>query len=86
MGMREARFTTLDVYLAAYLKMRGFPLSLDNRGGKVVFAFTSSPSLNELISEFNSNALVQVADFTTAVKALRGQMLQARNFTHPVSG
>ena len=36
METREARFTTLDVYLAAFLQVRGFPPTLDNRGGKIV--------------------------------------------------
>lgn len=75
----EHRFTTLDVYLAAFLTMRGFTLSLHKSGGKVIFSFAPSPHLNNLIGEFNSNTMIGAADFTTAVKRLRGMMLQTRD-------
>lgn len=70
----EAWFTTTSAYLAAFLRMRGFPFALKDRGGVVVFAFIPSPSLKETISEFNDNAFVQVAAFTSTVKKVRGEM------------
>lgn len=74
MEIREPQFTTTSVYLAAFLRMRGFPLALNNRAGLVVFAFISTPSLEKMISDFNSNAFVQVAAFTSAVKIVKAEM------------
>jgi len=75
------RFTTLDVYLAAYLSMNGCPPELESRGGKVIFAFPNGTDINRLIGQFNANSLIAVADFTTAIKSLRGRMIQARRST-----
>lgn len=79
--MEKNRFTTLDVYLAAYLSLNGCRPDLEMQGGKVVFAFPQDRDIYRLLEEFNSNAPVAVADFTTAVKTLRGRMLQAKGFT-----
>lgn len=75
--MGHNRFTTLDIYLAAYLSLNGCRPDLVTQGGKVIFAFPHQDA-NRLIEQFNSNSLVAVADFTTAVKTLRGRMLQVK--------
>jgi hypothetical protein len=79
--MEPDRFTTLDVYLAAYLSLNGCRIALEVQSGKVIFVFSQSREVNQFLEKFNSNTPVAVADFATAVKTLRGRMLQAKGCT-----
>jgi hypothetical protein len=72
------RFTTLDLYLAAYLSLNGCQPALESRGSKILFTFHQNQNINRFIEQFNANSLIAVADFTLAVKTLRGRMIQAR--------
>jgi hypothetical protein len=72
------KFTSLDLYLSAYLSLNGCPPELEIRNGKVLFSFRQSGDVNRLIGQFNSNSPVPVADFTTAVKTLRGRMIEKK--------
>ena len=69
----------MDIYLSAFLSFSGAQPELKVNNGKVVFSFPSSNDLYQLMENFNSNVAVPVADFTTMVKTLRGQMLTMRN-------
>lgn len=71
-------FETLDIWLASYLSLCGIHPILENKNNRVVFIFPQSDDLYRLISNFNSNISVPVADFTTIVKMLRSQMIQLR--------
>lgn len=75
----KSLFTTLDLYLAAYLHMRDHAFTLQNRGGRIVFAFQVSQSLNSLINDYNSNSPAGVTDFAAAVKSVKGMMLMEKN-------
>jgi hypothetical protein len=76
--MKAERFTTLDLYLAAFLEMNGCRPDLVVQGGKVVFAFPHSRKAHDLVEKFNTNISIPVADFATAVKILRNRMFQAK--------
>jgi hypothetical protein len=71
-------FSTLDIYLASFLSLHDQDVILELQNGKVVFTFESTDSLYRLMNDFNSNEDVPVADYTTAIKALRGKMLTAK--------
>lgn len=71
-------FTTLDIYLSAFLSLHDLEPTLEIRSGKVVFTFEATDTLYRLMNDFNSNEPVEVADYTTAIKALRGKMLTAK--------
>lgn len=71
-------FTTLDIYLSAYLSLHNIEPSLEVRNGKVVFVFESTDSLYRVMNDFNGNELTEVVDYTTAIKTLRGKMLTAK--------
>ena len=71
-------FSTLDIYLSAFLLLHNVEPSLEIRNGKVIFVFESTDGLYRLMNDFNSNEPVEVADFTTAIKTLRGKMLSAK--------
>lgn len=74
-------FTTLDIYLSAFLSQFGIQPSLKLNNGKVVFSFPATEDLFKLMMNFNSNVNVPVTDFVTLVKTLRGQMLTMRQST-----
>ena len=76
--MNQKIFSTLDIYLSAYLSLHDIEPCLEVKNGKTVFNFDVTDRLYKLMGEFNSNALVEVADFTTAIKTLRGKMLSAK--------
>lgn len=61
-------FTTLDIYLSAYLALKNVEPELEVRNGKTVFTFEATDRLYRLMSDFNSNDQVAVADFTTKIK------------------
>lgn len=75
----EKKFQTLDIYLSSFLSLSGFPPGLEvNNDGKVVFVFTLNDELGACMSTFINNNPVPVADFVTALKSLRGQMLSKK--------
>lgn len=70
--------STLDLYLSAFLSLHGIQPELKITNGRVTFNFPVSDELYRLANLYNANEPVPVADFVTAVKALRGQMLTMR--------
>jgi len=45
-------YTTTDLYLAAFLKLKGNKFSIDKSKNKVNFNFVKSDDLNNLINEY----------------------------------
>jgi len=74
----ERLFSTLDIYLASFFSFNKLSPILELKNGRVVFSFPANEALYKLMMDFNSNVSVPVADFVTAVKTLRGQMLTMR--------
>jgi len=72
-------FSTLDLYIAAFLTLNNLEVKLESKNRKVVFTFPISNELYRLLNQYNSNDDVPVADFVTTIKTLRGQMLSMRN-------
>lgn len=70
--------STLDLYLSAFLSLQGLQPLLQINSGRVTFNFPISDDLYRLANAFNSNEPIPVADFVTAIKTLRGQMLTMR--------
>lgn len=71
-------FTTLDIYLSAFLSLHDLEPTLEMRNGKVVFTFEATDTLYRLMSDFNSNPEIPCLDMITAIKTLRGKMLTAK--------
>lgn len=84
MEKKQQRFTTLDIYLAAYLEYRGIPAELEKQCSRVIFTFPQSDELYRLTSAFNSNDPVPVTDFVSHVRMLRGRMISKRDQTKAV--
>lgn len=72
-------FSTLDLYLSAFLSQCGIPPELSITNNRVIFQFPISDELYKLITNYNSNVSVPVAEFVTRIKTLRGQMLTMKN-------
>jgi hypothetical protein len=73
---KQEQYTTLDIYLSAYLQLQGLQPSLHRSYNKVIFSFSATHQLYKLLLDYNSNMQVPVADYVITVKALRGQMLE----------
>ncbi|MGD9579708.1 MAG: DUF5659 domain-containing protein [Syntrophorhabdus sp.] len=71
-------FSTLDIYLSAFLLLYYLEPILEIRNGKVVFTFESTDRLYQLMNLYNSDEQVPVATFSTQIKTLRGKMLTAK--------
>ena len=78
MGKDERKFTTLDIYTAAYLELNGVQANLEKSGKRVVFAFPLDKHLELLLNTFSSNASVPIADFIAILKQLKARMHAAR--------
>ena len=72
-------FSTLDIYLAGFFTLHNQDVILELRNGKVVFTFESTDTLYRLMDDFNNNVALPVADYCTALKRLRGQMLTKKS-------
>ena len=75
---QKTTFTTMDIYLSAFLSLSGVQPELQLNQSKVIFAFPANDDLYKLMMNYNSNVSVPVTDFVTLVKTLRGQMLTMR--------
>lgn len=82
----ENAFSTLDIYLASFLSLHDFEPVLEIRNKKVVFLFEAGSDLYRLLSLYNSNSQVPVADFVTTAKVLRGKMLTLKEQIHKKTG
>lgn len=74
----EKIFSTLDIYLSAFLILHDVQPELKTTNGRVTFNFKASDDLYKWSLAYNSNEPVPVADYVTTVKTLRGQMLTMR--------
>lgn len=78
MATEKKTLNTLDLYLAAFLTLHGLQPDLQVNNGRVTFNFDITDDLYRFSNAYNSNDTIPVADFVTAVKTLRGQMLTMR--------
>lgn len=71
-------FETIDVWLASFLSLHEQTPSLELKNNRVIFCFPQSDELYKLISKFNANTSVPVANFAAEVKTLKARMFQVR--------
>ena len=68
-----------DVYLSAFLALRGQEPAIVLSGSRAVFMFQSDEALNKLMREYNEGAPVSVAEYANAVRRLRSRMMAVRD-------
>lgn len=71
-------FSTLDLYLSAFLSLKNILPSFTNNNGRIIFEFEISNKLYNLIESYNSNTEVPAIDFVNEIKTLRSRMLTMR--------
>jgi hypothetical protein len=76
--MKPQKFTTLDLYLSAFLESHGIKAELENLNGRVVFSFPANDELYKLANAFNSNVPVPIADYISTFKTLKARMFSAK--------
>jgi hypothetical protein len=80
---RTDPFLTLEIYLASYMKMRGFEPTLippTPKSPRVFFSFKRTPEFYRALNDFYSkDTQVSLVDYVLEVKHLRGLMHQARH-------
>jgi len=73
------KFETYDVWLSAFIKLLYQSPELHLMNNRVTFVFPLSEELFKIVTDYNCNIDVPIADYVSTVKTLRGQMLSMRN-------
>ncbi len=71
-------FTTMDIYLGAYIVMHGIEADFTQNGQKIILTFPITDELYKTMADFNSNKLVPVVDYITVLKTLKARMFAIR--------
>ncbi len=71
----NSTYVTSDLYLTAYLKVKGFKFTVDKIKSKSNFIFTNSPDLLSNVNEYLSeNGSCEPLAFTNAIKNLKNYL------------
>jgi hypothetical protein len=74
-------FKTGDLYQSAFFRAKGARL-IDVKTaeyGKLIFEFEDSENINTLVKEFCNNGTVNVQDFISAIRTLKGLIANPYN-------
>jgi hypothetical protein len=71
-------FTTLDAYMAAFLRLQGHVPDLLGQREKIVFQFAATDELYHDLMSYNSGALVEARSFTFMIKQLKSEIHSQR--------
>ena len=71
-------FTTLDAYIAGFLRLQGHVPDLVPQNGKVVFSFSATEELYHDLMRYSSGTLVEARSFAFAVKQLKSEIHSQR--------
>jgi hypothetical protein len=66
------RYLTSDLYLAAYLRLKGYTLEFEKSGKKVTFCFPKSDELNNSVIEYlNEKGTCSPLKYSNSIKNLK---------------
>jgi len=66
-------YTTVDLYLASYLKARGLKLaSIEREGKRSRFIFSDKPERREMVTDFYNDVPMGISAFIHALEDLKG--------------
>jgi hypothetical protein len=69
------KFITSDLYLSAFLKTKGFKLTIEKNKNKYNFVFDGSESLTSNVNDYlTENATCEPLSFTNSIKNLKNLM------------
>lgn len=70
--MEEERYTTSDLYLTAYLKVKGYRFSVEKPKSKASFIFAQSPELLAAVNEYlTESASCDPLNYANAIKNIK---------------
>lgn len=69
---QETNYKTSDLYLAAFLKLKGFKMSVEKNRNKAIFIFEKTDELVVLINDYlNEGGSCQPLLYTNSIKNLK---------------
>ncbi len=76
-----ASYKTADLYLSAFLRVKGIMLvNVDKKNAKVIFIFKDDGNIQGLISEYFNDFNVRVLSYKAALRDLRSIIFDYQNF------
>jgi hypothetical protein len=68
----EEKYTTSDLYLGAYLKLKGYKMTVEKNRNKAVFVFEKNEGLQKEINNYlNESGSCEPLLFTNSIKNLK---------------
>jgi len=78
MNIETKTYETSDLYLSAFLKVRGLRLLNQRRAGnKIIFIFADCSDRAEIVSEYFNNGQVGVTNYRSALADLKTLIFSA---------
>ena len=72
MGQENSTYTTSDLYLAAFLKLKGYKMSVEKNRNKASFIFEVDDLLNDLIVDYlNGEGNCEPLLYANSIKNLK---------------
>jgi len=69
---QETNYKTSDLYLAAFLKLKGFKMSVEKNRNKAIFTFEKTDELVVLVNDYlNEDGSCQPLLYTNSIKNLK---------------
>ena len=69
---QNLRYTTSDMYLAAYLKLKGCKMTVEKIKSKAIFVFEKTEELTEYVNEYlNEGGSCEPLLYTNSIKNLK---------------
>ena len=69
---QEERYTTSDLYLGAYLKLKGFKMNVEKQRSKAIFIFEKTEELQQEVNNYlNESGSCEPLLYTNSIKNLK---------------
>jgi len=69
---KEEKYTTSDLYLGAYLKYKGYKMSVEKQRSKAVFVFDKNEELQQEVNNYlNESGSCEPLLYTNSIKNLK---------------
>ena len=69
---QELKYTTTDLYLAAYLKLKGYKMTVDKNKNKAIFTFVKNEEIVSDVNDYlNESGSCEPLLYTNSIKNLK---------------
>jgi hypothetical protein len=69
---QETRYTTSDLYLGAYLKLKGFKMVVEKQRNKAIFVFDKTEEIQKEVNDYlNEGGSCEPLLYTNSIKNLK---------------